>query len=445
MSLHYKYLKLVYQFKRGIWNEDNVRFDRDHWRVYCAQRLYLTFHGLFLKEHWTAAAQLTCNTLMAIIPVLAIIYAISSGFGFGNIMVKELQEAFVSQPKVASALVTLSQNYIHYTHTGVVIGISLVFMLYTVISLFNNIEAVFNKIWGTSVNRSLGRRIVDYTAMLFIVPICMIVFSGLSVFFYSLIDLIPSFNMLTPILRMSIQVVIPLFILTIFFMAAFTYVPNTKVHLKYVWLPALMAAVCIFILQTIFVHFQMFFTSYSIIYGSLSALPLLMLWLQISWYIGIACSELAHANQELGRGNRYRDRAESIETRLNECAIILSLLCQRQRRGASPATIRYLLKETHINYNSLRVSLEMLSHARLIHADLSKKNDSIDVFVPTRDSTDISLGDMTRALLGYPRENTVRKFPWHIRPEVKAKLEEMRNKYIKTLNSISVIDYAGKD
>lgn len=443
--MHYKYLKFLYQFKRGIWNEDNVPFDRDHWQVYCAQRLYLTFHGLFLKEHWTAAAQLTCNTMMALIPVLAIIYAIASGFGFDNIIVNELQQTFASQPKIASALVTLSQNYIHYTHTGVVLGVSFVFMLYTVISLFNNIESVFNKIWGCTVDRSFGRMLIDYTAMLFIVPICMIVFSGLSVFFYSLIDLIPSFNMLTPILRMSIQVLIPLMILTLFFMGAFAYVPNTKVHLKYVWLPAFIAAVCIFILQWIFVHFQMLFTSYSIIYGSLSALPLLMLWLQMSWYIGIACSELAHANQELGRGNRFRDRAESIETRLNECAIILSLLCQRQRRGAAPATMRYLLKETHINYNSLRVSLEMLSHARLIHADLSKRNDSIDVFVPSHDSDVISLGDMTKAIIGYPRENTVRKFPWHIRPEVKAKLEKMRTEYINTLNTIPVIDYAGKD
>lgn len=444
MSIHYKYLKLLYQCKRGIWNEDNVPFDREHWKVYCAQRLYLTFHGLFLKEHWTAAAQLTCNTLMAMIPVLAIIYAVSSGFGFGNLMIKELQSAFASQPKMVAALVTLSKNYIHYTHTGVVLGISFVFMLYTVISLFNNIESVFNRIWGSSTDRSVGRMLIDYTAMLFIVPICMIVFSGLSVFFYSLIDNIAAFNTLTPFLRSAIQIIIPLFILTVFFMAAFAYVPNTKVHLKYVWLPALIAAICILILQTIFVHAQIFFTSYSIIYGSLSALPLLMLWLRISWYIGIACSELAHANQELGRGNRYRDRAESIETRLNECAIILSLLCQRQQRGAAPATMRYLLKETHINYNSLRVSLDMLSRARLIHADLSKRNDSVDVFVLCHDSNVISLGDMTRAILSYPHENTARKFPWRIKPEVKEKINKMRNEYLQALNSIPLTSYAGK-
>lgn len=442
MNTRYKYLRLQYRFKRGIWMEDNVPFDREHWRVYLAQRLYIAFHGLLMKEHWTAAAQLTFNTLMAIIPVFAIVYAIASGFGFGDLIVSELRQTFSSQPQVADALVTLSENYIKYTHTGTVLGISFVFMLYSAISLFNNIEAVFNRIWGSAADRSFARMLVDYTAMLFIVPICMILFSGLSVFFYSLVDLIPGFKMLTPFLKAIIQYLVPLIILTLFFMAAFVYIPNTNVRLKYVWLPSVIAATCILILQGVFVHFQILFTSYNIIYGSLAALPMLMLWLQMSWYIGITCAELAHANQEIGKGNNYRDREESIEARLNECAIVLSLLCQRQRRGAAPATMKDLLNETHINYHSLRLSLDMLSRARLVHADLSKKSDSSDVFILCRDSNAISFGDMTSALLRTPHNSISRKYPWHVRRDVRVKLRKMRREYVQALNTIPLISYA---
>lgn len=424
--------------------EDNVPFNREHWRVYLAQRLYIAFHGLFMKEHWTAAAQLTFNTLMAIIPVFAIVYAIASGFGFGDLIVSELRQTFSSQPQVADALVTLTKNYIKYTHAGTVLGVSFVFMLYSAISLFNNIEAVFNRIWGSSAKRSFARMLVDYTAMLFIVPICMIMFSGLSVFFYSLVDLIPGFEMLTPVLKAIIQYLVPLIILTLFFMAAFVYIPNTTVRLKYVWFPSLIAATCILILQGVFVHFQILFTSYNLIYGSLAALPMLMLWLQMSWYIGIACAELAHANQEIGKGNHYRDREESIEARLNECAIVLSLLCQRQRRGAAPATMKDLLNETHINYHSLRLNLDMLSRARLVHADLSKKSDSSDVFILCRDSNAISLGDMTSALLRTPHNSNSRKYPWHVRRDVRVKLRKMRREYVQALNTIPLIDYAEK-
>ena len=67
-----------------------------------------------------SAAQLTYNTLMAIIPVFAIVYAIASGFGFGDVIIEECRKAFRAQPQVAEALVSLSKNYIHYTHTGIV-------------------------------------------------------------------------------------------------------------------------------------------------------------------------------------------------------------------------------------------------------------------------------------------------------------------------------------
>lgn len=440
MNIRYRLLRIVYQFRRGIWTKGSVSFDRAHWKTYVAQRLYMVFHGLFLKDHWMSAAQLTFNTLMAIIPVFAIVYAVASGFGFGDIITAEIQKAFASQPKIGDAIVTLAKNYINYTHTGVVLGISFVFMLYSVLSLFNNVEAVFNQIWGTKDTRSISRVVVDYTSMLFIVPIIVILFSGLSIFFYSIVDSLPSFQILTPFVKGVVQTVVPLAILTGFFMAMYLYFPNTKVRMGYVVIPSLMAAVAVILLQMVYVHFQVLFASYSIIYGSLAALPLLMLWLQISWYIAIGFAELAHANQEIGNGNLYQDREQSFDARLRDCTVILSLLCQRQKRGGAPMTIAELLAETHINYKSLRRSLRMLASARLIHADLTDKNDGSDMIVLRRDGSSLKLGEMYDALLKTPAVHSASRSPWRMTEKVRKDIKRLRHEYISGLNEIGIAD-----
>lgn len=442
MGLHYRYTRFLYNLRRGIWQVGNVPLNRQYWRVYLGQRLYVAFHGLFLKEHWMSAAQLTFNTLMAIIPVFAIVYAIANGFGFGDLIVEECRKAFASQPKIADAIVTLSKNYIHYTHTGIVLGISFAFMLYSVLSLFNNIETVFNRIWETRSDRSIGRTIVDYTSMLFIVPICVIFFSGISVFFYSIIDYIPSYQLLTPVVKGLIQFLIPLGLLTLFFIAAYTYIPNTTVKLQYVLFPSVLAAVSIILLQMVFVHFQILFTSYSIIYGSLAALPLLMLWMQISWSIVIGFAELAHANQEIGRGNRYRDIEESMNVRLQQCAIILSLMCERQSRGGAPMTMKDLVGETHMGYHSLRKCLTLLKKARYVHGNLADKTSGTEMFVLSRDSRDIMFGKLYDALMLQPHGSYDAQYNLRLKPELSERMREIHQKYINSLDALPVANCA---
>jgi membrane protein len=87
----------------------------EHPRAYLLQRLYMVYHDLFVQKHWGFAAQLTFNTMMAIIPVFAIIFAVGRGFGFEESIANWCREVFASQPQVAEAIVQLSTSYIHYT------------------------------------------------------------------------------------------------------------------------------------------------------------------------------------------------------------------------------------------------------------------------------------------------------------------------------------------
>ncbi|MBM6993375.1 MAG: YihY/virulence factor BrkB family protein [Prevotella sp.] len=429
--------KFFYFFKRAIWAKGNVGF-RENPLVYLAQRLYMVFQGLFVENHWGYAAQLTFNTMMAIIPVFAVIFAVGRGFGFEDYIAEWCRQVFVSQPQVGEAILTLSKSYIGYTHTGVVIGISLVFMLYSGISLFNNIEDVFNGIWAVKKERSFTNAIIDYVSIVFLVPLAIILFSGLSVFFYSILGRLPDFQVLTPMFKALIRFLVPLAVLTLFFTLLYAFLPNTKVRLSMVWFPAMLAGLCIIGLQTVYVHFQVLFTSYSVIYGSLAALPLLMLWMQLSWFICIGFAELGRANQELADGHLGEDRRDSIMEKVRKSGVVLSLLCRRQRQGSGPALTRDLLQQTHYSYAQLMRSLGILIEARLVAR--TQKEDGTEVYTLNRDGSMLGTGEMVRAVLGRKSPQRDDDPALRISAAAERQIEDMMEEFLKTLDNIKLVE-----
>lgn len=422
-------------FKRTIWKHGNVSF-REMPQVYISQRLYMVFQGLFVENHWGYAAQLTFNTMMAIVPVFAIIFAVGRGFGFEEYISDWVHQVFMSQPQVGDAVLTISRAYIDYAHSSLIIGVSFLFMLYSVIMLFNNIENVFNGIWSVKKERVVAKAIIEYLAIIFLVPLALILFSGLSVFFYSILGHLPNFQVLTPLLRGLIGFAVPLTALTLFFMIMYAFLPNTRVRLSNVWFPALLAGLCIIGLQSVYVHFQVLFTSYNVIYGSLAALPLLMLWMQLSWFICIGFAELGRANQELGDGHSGEDRRESLLEKVRKSGVVLSLLCHRQRQGGGPMRRKDLMVLTHYSFARLMRSLNILLDARLISR--TQEEDGTEVYTLNHAADDLGVGTMVAAILGrkdheHHDDNSLR-----IAAEVERQIEDMFNEYIEALNHIKV-------
>ena len=128
-------------------------------------------------------------------------------------------------------------------------------------------------------------------------------------------------------------IIVPILLTWLFFLCVFTCIPHTPVPVRHAWWPSLLASFCIMLLQMVYIHLQVLVSSYSIIYGSLAAIPLFLLWLQISWYIIIGCAELTHANQDLAIGNVDKTNSHIDEQIIAQCLIILDLLIDRQRSG----------------------------------------------------------------------------------------------------------------
>ena len=262
--------------------------------------MILTVRFFTEKRVMAEAAALTYSSLLAIVPILAVVFAIARGFGYNKYIEVWFLNALSSQPEAANVIVGFVNSYLVHIQGGVFLGIGLIFMLYTVLMLMNNVEETFNQIWQVSNTRPIIRSLTNYLAMFLLFPIIIIVSTGLSIFMATLADKAENFVLLGTAVGKLLDLS-PFILLSILFVILYVYMPNTKVKLSCAIVPGILAGIAMQILQLVYIYAQLWVTSYNAIYGSFAALPLFMLWVQFSWTICLFGAQLTYTNQNLNR------------------------------------------------------------------------------------------------------------------------------------------------
>ena len=252
------------------------------------------------KRVMAKASALTYSTLLAIVPILAVVFAIARGFGYNKYIEVWFRDVLASQPQAAEIIIGWVNSYLIHTKSGLFLGIGLMFMLYTVLMLVNNIEETFNEIWQVNSSRSLYRSFTNYMAAFFLIPIFIIVTTGFSMVLTTIVSSMPDVLMIGSVVRWLLDLV-PYVLMSALFIGLYVSMPNTYVNWRCAIVPGIIAGVGIQWLQLSYVHSQIWVTGYNAIYGSFAALPLFMLWVQISWTICLFGAELTHTNQTLNR------------------------------------------------------------------------------------------------------------------------------------------------
>ena len=248
----------------------------------------------------TQASALTYSTLLAIVPMLAVVFAIARGFGYNKYIEVWFRELLASQPQVADAIISFVNSYLIHTKSGIFLGVGLIFMLYTVLMLVNNVEETFNQIWQVNNSRPIIRSFANYLAMFFLFPIIIVISTGLSIFMETVAGKMDDFVILEPIVHKLFSF-FPFMLMSLLFIFLYVYMPNTKVRFSCAIIPGILAGLAMYLLQIAYIHSQLWVTGYNAIYGSFAALPLFMLWVQISWAICLFGAQLTYTNQNLNR------------------------------------------------------------------------------------------------------------------------------------------------
>lgn len=358
------------------------------------KKLMLAIRFFTTKRVMSKAAALTYSTLLAIVPILAVVFAIARGFGYSKYIEIWFRDAFQSQPQVAEVIIGFVNSYLVHTKSGIFLGIGLLFMLYTVLMLVSNVEDTFNEIWQVKTPRSLFRTFTDYLAMFFCFPIIIVITSGFSIFIATIADSMPDFLMLGPAMRFLIDL-IPYVLMSGMFIALYIFMPNTHVKPINAVVPGILAGIAMQGLQIFYIHCQLFLSGYNAIYGSFAALPLFMLWVQISWTICLFGAELCYANQYLDYYD-YDANTNEISHRYRTMlsALLMSRLCHRFAEGGKPYTAIALRDETTIPIRIVNDLLFELMEAGMIVELTSDEKGETAQYMPAEDIKNLTLGTM---------------------------------------------------
>jgi len=242
---------------------------------------------------------LTYYTLFSIVPIIALAFAIAKGFGYQEVLEQQLLNNFSDQKNVVIQAFDYANKMLENTKGGLIAGVGIVLLLWSVMKLLGSVETSFNDIWKIKKDRTWVRKLTDYLSIMLIAPIFLILSGGVTIFIKTGLDTVANnFSVISPLNAFFLQ----LFAFSLVWaMFVFLYIalPNTKVNFKDALKGAFVAAFLFELLEWVYVTSQIGVGSYNKIYGGFAALPLFLIWIQYSWFVVLFGSELTYAWQNV--------------------------------------------------------------------------------------------------------------------------------------------------
>ncbi len=246
------------------------------------------------------ASALTFYTLLSIVPVMAMFFGIAKGFGFERLFEEQLLLKFQGQEEVIQRIIAFANNLLANTRGGLIAGIGVVFLFWTVIKLLGNIEYAFNDIWGIKKGRSLGRKLSDYLSAMLVCPVLVITAGSVTVAITGQVSLIMQkltiLQAFGPLLYAGLKI-LPYLFMWVLFSFLYIFIPNSRVHIGAGIMGGIAAGTLYQVIQGLYISLQISVAQYNAVYGGFAALPLFLVWLQISWLIVLLGAEIAFACQ----------------------------------------------------------------------------------------------------------------------------------------------------
>jgi len=339
------------------------------------------------------ASALTFYTLLSIVPVCAMAFGLAKGFGMDKVLKERLIENARGQEEIFSQIVGFAENLLQNTHGGVIAGIGILFLFWTVIKVLGNIEQSFNHIWGIKKERSLGRKFSDYLSLMMIAPIIFLAGSSATVFVVSQITAITAkiaiLGPVAPVILACLKL-LPFIVFWGLLTYLYIFLPNGKIQFKSALLGGVVGGTIYQVVQWAYIHFQIGASNAGAIYGSFAALPLFLIWLQTSWLILLYGAELAFAHQNDDTFEFEADCLRASQKTKTLLTLRIAELCvSRFAQGEPPYTAEAIADCLEM---PIRLTRELLH--RLVQANLFSMVEGISErerrYQPARD-----VGDMT--------------------------------------------------
>lgn len=347
------------------------------------------------------ASALTFYSLLSIVPVFAMAFGVAKGFGLEKRLESQLLEKFAGQQEIISRVIVFADSLLKNTKGGMIAGVGVLVLFWSVVKMLSHIENSFNEIWQVKEHRTLGRKLSDYLSIMLVSPVLLIVSGSATVIVTTQAGIIlERLAFLGPLGSVIIFVLslLPYFLAWILFTFIYVIVPNTRVRLKSAFYAGVVAGSTYQVVQWAYINLQIGLAEYNAIYGSFAALPLFLAWLQLSWVIVLFGAEFSFADQNV---DTYEFEQDSQRVSLSFKKLlslqITSLLVKNFTRGAEPLTGTQVSQALKAPVRLVRTLLRELIDSGVIidvHAEVGAE----PAYVPACDTGRLSIMYVIEAL-----------------------------------------------
>jgi len=246
-----------------------------------------------------AAAALTFTSLLALVPLMAIVFASFAVFAaFGE--VRDELQAFIFQSFVPNIGDVVSENLSRFAeNAGHLTVVGTVFLAVTALMLLLTIQDSFNHIWRVAETRPLWVRLPAYWALLTLGPLLLAASFSLSTYLFAAARSMGVAALTGPLAW--IAEITPMLLSAAALCLLYRLMPNFPVPWRHATVGGLAAAGCFEALKRGFVLYVANFPSYQVVYGALAAFPLFLVWGYLSWVVVLLGAELTAALPEWRR------------------------------------------------------------------------------------------------------------------------------------------------
>ena len=363
------------------------------WAVRQYKLLFYTVQGLSSHGTMVRSAALTFYTLMSLVPVVALVFAVVKGFGLAEGLEQNLYEVLPQSPEVIDYVVGFAQKALARTQGGWVALVGVLTLFWAVIKGFGSIEDAFNNIWEVRSTRSAARKYGDYIAVVVVAPILWVISSSMGNYAAEILGVAGS-----PALEVLSRAG-SLVVAWVMFTFIYVVLPSTKVRFTAALTAGVVAGTAFVLFQWGYVYLQRWMTSYNAIYGSFAALPLFLLWMQISWEILLLGGELSFAYQNVARFDEERESLlVSYDCRRKLMVGVMLLVSRAFRDGRGAVSFSEIRDRLDVPTRIMNNILYTLVQARMLNEIRTEGTDYDLEYAPARDISTLRVYDILSAV-----------------------------------------------
>jgi membrane protein len=378
--------------------------DLPPWKRLCVRMLRVLLLAIrgFKEDHcMLRASSLTFFTMLSIVPVAAMAFGIAKGFGFQKVLERQLYENFPGQEEVVGKVVEFAQSLLETTQGGVIAGIGLALLFWSVIKVLSNIEDSFNSIWDVRQPRTIARKFSDYLSIMLISPLLILMQSSATVFITTQVNLIAQkialVGYFSSLIELSLNMV-PYIIVWVLFTTVYMVMPNTRVKFTSGLTAGIIAGTSYQLFQWLYIALQIGAARYNAIYGSFAALPLFLAWLQISWIIVLFGAEISYAKQHARAHEFEADTIQSSPGLRKMVALqIARLVVHKFMTGQSPLGAATIAAELDQPMRLTQRVLDEMTQSGILN-EVHLDDEASAAYVPSRDVEQFTISFILEAL-----------------------------------------------